>query len=114
MDRRVAALAEQVEANVISRREFVRRVALITGSAAGGTHVLGSMARAPGEPTLQRRACLFKSFVTDCNEILAKHIEAWAKERNVDVEFDWATFGDREQKFVAAIEAGNPPDLAEM
>ena len=27
---------------------------------------------------------------------------------------DWATFGDREQKFVAAIEAGNPPDLAEM
>ena len=27
---------------------------------------------------------------------------------------DWATFGDREQKFVAAIEAGNPPDMAEM
>ena len=27
---------------------------------------------------------------------------------------DWATFGDREPKFVAAIEAGNPPDLAEM
>ena len=112
MDRRVAALAEQVEANVISRREFVRRVALITGSAAVGTHVLGSMASAQAKPKL--RAWLFKSFVTDCNEILAKHIEAWAKERNVDVEFDWATFGDREQKFVAAIEAGNPPDVAEM
>src|SRR6266516_3851537 len=60
------------------------------------------------------RVWLFKSFVTDCNEILAKHIEAWAAERKVDVEFDWATFGDREQKFVAAIEAGNPPDIAEM
>ena len=32
----------------------------------------------------------------------------------MQVEFDWATFGDREQKFVAAIEAGNPPDIAEM
>ena len=32
----------------------------------------------------------------------------------MDVEIDWATFGDREQKFVAAIEAGNPPDIAEM
>ena len=30
------------------------------------------------------------------------------------VEIDWATFGDREPKFVAAIEAGNPPDIAEM
>jgi multiple sugar transport system substrate-binding protein len=112
MDRRIAALAEQVEANVISRRRFVRQVALITGSAAAGTHVLRSMASAQAKPKL--RVWLFKSFVTDCNEILAKHVEAWAKERNVDVEFDWATFGDREQKFVAAIEAGNPPDVAEM
>ncbi len=32
----------------------------------------------------------------------------------MQVETDWATFGDREQKFVAAIEAGNPPDMAEM
>ena len=46
--------------------------------------------------------------------MVAKHIEAWAKEKNVEVEMDWATFGDREQKFVAAIEAGNPPDMAEM
>ena len=44
----------------------------------------------------------------------AKQIETWAKEKNVEVEMDWATFGDREQKFVAAIEAGNPPDVAEM
>ncbi len=60
------------------------------------------------------RIWLFKSYVTAGNDILAKHIEAWAKERNVEAEFDWATFGDREQKFVAAIEAGNPPDVAEM
>ena len=60
------------------------------------------------------RVWLFKSFVTAGNDILAKHVEAWAKERKVDVEIDWATFGDREQKFVAAIEAGNPPDIAEM
>ena len=113
MDRRIAALAEQVEANVISRRQV---------SPAGGDHHRRHRRRARTccarwrarrrRPKL--RVWLFKSFVTDCNEILAKHIEAWAKERKVDVEFDWATFGDREQKFVAAIEAGNPPDVAEM
>ena len=70
------------------------------------------MASAQARPKL--RVWLFKSFVTAGNDVLAKHVEAWAKERNVDVELDWATFGDREQKFVAAIEAGNPPDLAEM
>jgi ABC-type glycerol-3-phosphate transport system substrate-binding protein len=73
--------------------------------------VLGKMAEAQGP---KMRIWLFKSFVTAGNDILAKQIEAWAKERKVQVEMDWATFGDREQKFVAAIEAGNPPDLAEM
>ena len=112
MERRIRGLAEQVEAHVISRREFVRKAALITGSTAAGLHVLASMASAQAKPKL--RVWLFKTFVTDCNEILAKHVEQWAAERKVDVEFDWATFGDREQKFVAAIEAGNPPDIAEM
>ena len=112
MERKVAALAEQLEANQISRRRFLQQAAIITGGTAVGTHVLKSMASAQAKPKF--RAWLFKSFVTDCNDVLAKHIEAWAKERNVDVEFDWATFGDREQKFVAAIEAGNPPDVAEM
>ena len=93
MDRKVAALAEQVEANQISRRRFLQQAAIITGGTAVGTHVLTSMASAQAKPRM--RVWLFKSFVTDCNEILAKHIEAWAKERNVDVEFDWATFGDR-------------------
>jgi ABC-type glycerol-3-phosphate transport system substrate-binding protein len=52
--------------------------------------------------------------VTAGNDVLARQVEAWGKERNVEIELDWATFGDREQKFVAAIEAGNPPDIAEM
>jgi len=69
------------------------------------------MAHAQG-PKL--RVWLFKSYVTGGNDILARQVEEWAKERKVQVEFDWATFGDREQKFVAAIEAGNPPDIAEM
>ena len=112
MDRRITSLTEQVEAHQISRREFVRQTAIVTGSTAAGLHALRSMAGAQGKPKM--RVWLFKSFVTDCNEILAKHVEQWAAERKVEVEFDWATFGDREQKFVAAIEAGNPPDVAEM
>ena len=112
MDQRIRAITEQLDAGVISRREFLRRAAVITGGTAAGLQVLGRMAHAQGRPKM--RVWLFKSFVTDCNDILAKHIEAWAKERKVEVEFDWATFGDREQKFVAAIEAGNPPDVAEM
>ena len=112
MDKRIRGLAEQLDAGVISRREFLRRVAVITGGTAAGLQVFGRMAHAQSRPKM--RIWLFKTFVTDCNDILAKHIEAWAKERKVEVEFDWATFGDREQKFVAAIEAGNPPDVAEM
>ncbi len=111
MDRRIRQLAEQLDASQISRREFVRRTALITGGTAAGLQVLGKMAQAQGP---KMRIWLFKSFVTNGNEILARQIEEWAKERKVQVEMDWATFGDREQKFVAAIEAGNPPDLAEM
>ncbi|HXH83396.1 MAG TPA: extracellular solute-binding protein [Candidatus Tectomicrobia bacterium] len=111
MDRAVRRLAEELDANLISRREFVRRTAVITGGTATGLAVLRRMAHAQG-PKL--RVWLFKSFVTAGNEILARQVEAWAKERKVQVEFDWATFGDREQKFVAAIEAGNPPDIAEM
>src|SRR5688572_32218405 len=112
MDKRIRGLAEQLDAGLISRREFLRRAAAIAGGTAVGLQVLGQMAHAQARPKM--RVWLFRSFVTDCNDILAKHIEAWAKERKVEVEFDWATFGDREQKFVAAIEAGNPPDVAEM
>jgi multiple sugar transport system substrate-binding protein len=112
MDRRIAALAEQLDAHLISRRKFLQQAAIITGGTAAGTHVLRSMAGA--QPRTKMRIWLFKSFVTAGNEVLQKQIEAWAAERKVDVETDWATFGDREQKFVAAIEAGNPPDIAEM
>ena len=112
MDSRLRALAEQVEAHVFSRRKFLEQAAIITGGAAAGTHVLRSMASA--QPRTKLRIWLFKSFVTAGNEVLQKQVEAWAAERKVDVEMDWATFGDREQKFVAAIEAGNPPDIGEM
>jgi multiple sugar transport system substrate-binding protein len=112
MDSRLRGLAEQLDAHQISRRKFLRQAAIITGGTAAGTHVLRSMATA--QPKTKMRIWLFKSFVTAGNEILQKQIEAWAAERKVDVETDWATFGDREQKFVAAIEAGNPPDIAEM
>jgi len=112
MDNRLKSLAEQLDAGLIARREFLRRAAVITGGTLAGLDVLRTMAQAQSGPKL--RVWLFKSFVTAGNDILAKHVETWAKERKVQVETDWATFGDREQKFVAAIEAGNPPDMAEM
>ena len=112
MDNRRRALSEQLAAGLIARREFLRKAAVVTGGTAAGLGVLRTMAGAQAKPKL--RVWLFKSFVTAGNDVLAKHIESWAQERKVDVELDWATFGDREQKFVAAIEAGNPPDLAEM
>ena len=112
MDTRLKHLAEQLDAGLIARREFLRKAAIVTGGTAAGLHALRGMARAQAKAKL--RVWLFKSFVTAGNDVVAKHIEAWAKEKNVDVEMDWATFGDREQKFVAAIEAGNPPDVAEM
>jgi multiple sugar transport system substrate-binding protein len=112
IDARLRSDAEKLDAGRIARREFLRRAAVVTGGAATGLQALRSMASAQAKPKL--RVWLFKSFVTAANDVLARHIEAWAKERSVEVELDWATFGDREQKFVAAIEAGNPPDLAEM
>jgi ABC-type glycerol-3-phosphate transport system substrate-binding protein len=112
MDSRLRSLAEQLDANQIARREFLRKAAIITGGTAAGLQALNQMAHAQAKTKL--RVWLFKSFVTGANDVIAKHIEAWAKDKNVEVETDWATFGDREQKFVAAIEAGNPPDIAEM
>src|SRR5438093_10790032 len=112
MDSRLRDLAEKLDAHVLSRRECRREAAVITGGTAAGLKALESMAEAQGGTKL--RVWLFKSFVTAGNDILAKQVEAWAAERKVQVDMDWATFGDREQKFVAAIEAGNPPDVAEM
>src|SRR5437763_16702827 len=112
MDRRLTDLAGQLAAGLIARREFLRRALVVTGGTAAGLHVLRTLAGAQTAPKL--RVWLFKSYVTAGNDILARQVEEWAKERKVQIEFDWATFGDREQKFVAAIEAGNPPDIAEM
>ena len=111
-DARLRSLAEQLDGGMIPRRQFLRKSVILTGGTAAGLAVLRGMATA--QPKTRLRIWLFKSYVTGGNDILAKHVEAWAKERNVEPEFDWATFGDREQKFVAAIEAGNPPDVAEM
>ena len=112
MDSRLKNLAERLDASLIARREFLRNAALVTGGTAAGLKALEGMARAQSPTKL--RVWLFKSFVTAGNDVLEKQVQAWAAERKVQVEFDWATFGDREQKFVAAIEAGNPPDIAEM
>ena len=112
MDHRLRDLAERLDAGLIARREFLRKAAIITGGTAAGLGALGTMAGA--QPKTKLRVWLFKSFVTNANDVLARHVEAWAKERKVDVETDWATFGDREPKFVASIEAGSPPDMAEM
>ena len=107
MDQRLRHLAEQLDAGLIARREFLRKSAVITGGTAAGLSVLGKMAHA--QSGTKMRVWLFKSFVTASNDILAKQVEAWGTERKVQVDMDWATFGDREQKFVAAIEAGQPP-----
>jgi multiple sugar transport system substrate-binding protein len=112
MDSRLKDLAERLDAGLIARREFLRKAAVVTGGTAAGLKALEGMAAAQSQTKL--RVWLFKSYVTAGNDILAKQVESWAAERKVQVEFDWATFGDREQKFVAAIEAGNPPDIAEM
>jgi len=112
MDSRLTSLAEKLDAHLIARREFLRKAAVITGGTAAGLKVLESMASAQGGTKL--RLWLFKSYVTAGNDLLARQVEAWAAERKVQVDVDWATFGDREQKFVASIEAGNPPDMAEM
>ena len=112
MDSRLKDLAEKLDAGLIARREFLRKAAVVTGGTAAGLKALEGMATAQSQTKL--RVWLFKSYVTAGNDILAKQVESWAAERKVQVEFDWATFGDREQKFVAAIEAGNPPDMAEM
>ena len=111
-DARLSGLAAELDGGLIARREFLRKSAVLTGGTAAGLAALRGMA--PAQPKAKLRIWLFKSYVTAGNDILAKQVEAWAKERNVEPEFDWATFGDREQKFVAAIEAGNPPDVAEM
>src|SRR5262247_3069459 len=112
MDSRLKDLAERLDAALIGRREFLRKAAVVTGGSAAGLTVLRSMAHAQSGTKL--RIWLFKSYVTAGNDVLAKQVEAWAAERKVQVDMDWSTFGDREQKFVAAIEAGNPPDMAEM
>src|SRR5262249_58142299 len=69
MDRRLTNLADQLDAGLIARREFLRRTSIITGGTAAGLHVLRRMATAQGGPKL--RVWLFKSYVTAGHDILA-------------------------------------------
>ena len=112
MDSQLNDLAAKLDAGLIGRREFLRKATVVTGGTAAGLKVLERVATAQS-PT-KVRVWLFKSFVTAGNDVLQKQVENWAKDRKVSADIDWATFGDREQKFVAAIEAGNPRDIAEM
>ena len=77
MDHRLRHLAEQLDAGLIARREFLRKSAVITGGTAAGLGVLGKMAHA--QSGTKMRVWLFKSFVTAGNDILAKQVEAWAR-----------------------------------
>ena len=79
MDRRLRALAEELDAGLIPRRRFLREAAVITGGTAAGLQVLARMAGA--QPAVKLRVWLFKSFVTAGNDVLAKQVEAWAAER---------------------------------
>ena len=76
MDRRLKDLAERLDANLIARREFLRKAAVITGGTAAGLEALRGMAGAQTKAKL--RVWLFKSFVTAGNDVVAKQVEAWA------------------------------------
>ena len=77
MDTRLKNLAEQLDAGLIARREFLRKAAVITGGTAAGLHALRGMA--PAQAKTKLRVWLFKSFVTAGNDVLAKQVEAWAQ-----------------------------------
>ena len=112
MDHRLRDLADRLDAGLIARREFLRKAAIITGGTAAGLDALRTMATAQSQDQASRVA--LQELRHRGQRRRRQADRSVGKEHNVDVEMDWATFGDREQKFVAAIEAGNPPDMAEM
>ena len=113
MDHRLRHLAEQLDAGLIARREFLRKAAVITGGTAAGLGVLGKMAQRPGRAPSCASGSSRASSPRATTSSPSRSRPGRRSGRS-QVEMDWATFGDREQKFVAAIEAGNPPDMAEM
>ena len=110
-DPRLRKAAEALDAGPIARREFLRNAAVITGGTAAGLHVLkdGPRPEPPSSASGSSRASSPPATTS-----WPSRSRRGPSERKVNVETDWATFGDREQKVVAAIEAGNPPDMAEM
>ncbi|TMA56403.1 MAG: hypothetical protein E6J75_09765, partial [Deltaproteobacteria bacterium] len=73
-DARLKSLAQQLDAGLIARREFLRKSAVLTGGTAAGLAALRGMASA--QPKAKLRIWLFKSYVTAGNDILAKQVEA--------------------------------------
>ena len=66
-DARLKSLAEQLDAGLIARREFLRKSAVLTGGTAAGLAALRGMA--PAQPKAKLRIWLFKSYVTAGNDI---------------------------------------------
>ena len=56
MDRRLKDLAERLDANLIARREFLRKAAVITGGTAAGTSGLLSECRLWGRTAFFSRS----------------------------------------------------------
>jgi multiple sugar transport system substrate-binding protein len=89
---------------------------------AGGTAAAGGSAAATPEAPMvvnqgasaKLRVWLFKSFVTDANDLLVEQVQEWAKSKNVEVELAFSTFSDQRQKFVTAIEGNDMPDIGEV
>ena len=80
MDSRLKNLADQLDAGLIARREFLKKAAVITGGTAAGLHALRGMA--PAQAKTKLRVWLFKSFVTAGNDVVSRHVEAWAPDKN--------------------------------
>jgi len=81
-----------------------------------GTPATGSSADSKGTASTQsaKKKLVFwdkSEYVKDYNTLMKKKVDAFAKEKNVDVDYVIIPSNDVKQKVMAAIEAKNPPDL---
>lgn len=60
------------------------------------------------------RVWLLRSFVTEANQTWERLIREFARARGVTAEIEFISFADMGVKHAAAIESGNPPDVAEV
>lgn len=104
-----------------NRRQYERRKAMsrVTGkSAFVGLVVLCSLvlgifltahSALAAKPLL--KVWLLRTFVADANEVLEKQIRDWAKAKGVELQIQYLTYADIGTKYIAAIEAGEVPDV---